>query len=67
MTTVTQLLTIPDFARRTGLPVTLARHLVYRGGVPSVRVGRRRRVDVRWVERWLAQGNPDIPEQKTAA
>jgi excisionase family DNA binding protein len=59
----TKLLSIPEFAKATGLSVWLARELVHRGDVPSVRVGARRRVDSRWVERWLAAGNPesDVP------
>lgn len=58
--TTTKLLSIPQFADATGLTDYLARALVMRGDVPSVRVGARRRVDSRWVEKWVNLGNPDI-------
>jgi excisionase family DNA binding protein len=54
--TVTKLLSIPEFAKATGISVRLARELVNRGDVPSVRVGPRRRVDIRFVEKWTADG-----------
>jgi excisionase family DNA binding protein len=53
---VTKLLTIPEFARATGLNYWLAWQLVRRGNIPSVAVGTRRRIDVRWIEQWLATG-----------
>lgn len=59
--TMTKLLSIPQFAHATGLSDALARALVMRGDVPSVRVGARRRVDSRWVEKWVNLGNPEIP------
>ena len=34
----------------------LCLHLVGTGQIPSVAVGRRHRIDVRWVEQWLASG-----------
>jgi excisionase family DNA binding protein len=58
--TITKLLTVPQFAEATGLSDPLARALVNRGDVPSVLVGRRRRVDARWVEKWVNLGNPEI-------
>jgi excisionase family DNA binding protein len=53
---MTKLITIPKFAEATGLPYRLCLHLVGTGQIPSVAVGRRRRIDVRWVEQWLATG-----------
>ena len=47
---MTKLITIPKFAAATGLPYRLCLHLVGAGQIPSVAVGRRRRIDVRWVE-----------------
>jgi excisionase family DNA binding protein len=58
--TTTKLLSVPQFANATGLSDTLARALVNRGDVPSILVGRRRRVDARWVEKWVNMGNPEI-------
>lgn len=56
MTTMTRLITIPRFAESTGLPYRLCLHLVGTGQIPSVPVGGRRRIDVRWVDQWLASG-----------
>ena len=53
---MTKLITIPKFAEATGLPYRLCLHLVGTGQIPSVAVGRRRRIDVRWVEQWLSTG-----------
>jgi excisionase family DNA binding protein len=53
---MTKLLTIPNFARETGLSYRLCLQLVESGDIPSVPVGSRRRIDVRWVEQWLAAG-----------
>ena len=53
---MTKLITIPKFAELTGLPYRLCLHLVGIDQIPSVAVGRRRRIDVRWVEQWLATG-----------
>ena len=53
---MTKLITIPKFAAATGLPYRLCLHLIGTGQIPSVAVGRRRRIDVRWVEQWLASG-----------
>jgi excisionase family DNA binding protein len=53
---MTKLITIPRFAELTGLPYRLCLHLAGTGQIPSVPVGRRRRIDVRWVDQWLASG-----------
>jgi excisionase family DNA binding protein len=53
---MTSLLTIPRFAKMTGLSYRHALHLVGTGQIPSVTVGSRRRVDARWVGQWLASG-----------
>jgi excisionase family DNA binding protein len=53
---MTKLITVPKFAELTGLPYRLCLHVVVTGQIPSVRVGRRRRIDVRWVNQWLADG-----------
>jgi excisionase family DNA binding protein len=53
---MTELITIPRFAELTGLPYRLCLHLVGTGQIPSVPVGRRRRIDMRWVDHWLAGG-----------
>jgi len=53
---MTKLITIPKLAEATGLTYWLCLHLVGTGQIPSVPVGRRRRIDVRWVDQWLAGG-----------
>ena len=53
---MTTLLTIPKFAEATGLSYRLCLHLVGTGQIPSVAVGSRRRIDVRWVAQWLEAG-----------
>jgi excisionase family DNA binding protein len=53
---MTKLITIPKFAAATGLSYRLCLQLVETGDIPSVRVGRRRRIDVRWINQWLASG-----------
>ena len=53
---MTRLLTIPKFAEATGLNYRLCLELVQAGKIPSVPVGSRRRIDVRWVEQWLTAG-----------
>jgi excisionase family DNA binding protein len=53
---MTQLITIPQFARATGLSYRLCLALGSSGKIPSVEVGGRRRIDVRWVDQWLAAG-----------
>jgi excisionase family DNA binding protein len=63
--TKTKLLSVPEFARATGLPVTLARTLVKSGEVPSLRVGRRHRVSSCWIETWLSLANPKISAPET--
>jgi excisionase family DNA binding protein len=64
---MTKLLTIPKFAQATGLPYRLCLHLVGTGEIPSVPVGSRRRIDVRWVEQWLSSGGyrPDLASSQT--
>jgi excisionase family DNA binding protein len=58
--TTTKLLTIPQFAHATGISETLARAIVKRGEVPSVQVGRRRRVSSSWIEKWTDLANPPV-------
>lgn len=53
---MTKLITIPTFAEVTGLSYRLCLHLVETGQIPSVPVGTRRRIDIRWVDQWLAGG-----------
>jgi excisionase family DNA binding protein len=53
---MTRLITIPRFAELTGLPYRLCLHLVGTGQIPSVPVGFRRRIDMRWVDQWLESG-----------
>jgi excisionase family DNA binding protein len=60
---MTKLITIPKFAKTTGLPYRLCLQLVGSGHLPSIRVGRRRRIDVPWVEQWLAAGGYQPSEQ----
>jgi hypothetical protein len=61
---MTKLITIPKFAQATGLPYRLCLHLVGTSQIPSVAVGRRRRIDVRWVEQWLETGGYRSAEQE---
>jgi hypothetical protein len=53
---ITRLITIPKFAEATGLPYRLCLQLVGQHYIPSVSVGHRRRIDMRWVDQWLADG-----------
>jgi excisionase family DNA binding protein len=53
---MTKLITIPKFAEATGLPYRLCLQLVGTAKIPSVQVGNRRRIDVRWIDQWLAAG-----------
>ena len=64
---MTRLITIPRFAAATGLPYRLCLHLIGTGQIPSVAVGRRRRIDVRWVEQWLATGGYRPDEEHRCA
>jgi excisionase family DNA binding protein len=64
---MTKLITIPKFAEATGLPYRLCLHLIATGQIPSVPVGRRRRIDVRWVDQWLASGGYRPSEQESPA
>ena len=65
---MTKLITIPKFAELTGLPYRLCLHLIGTGQIPSVAVGLRRRIDVRWVDQWLTSGGyrQNTPDQATA-
>jgi len=65
--TVTKLLSIPQFARATGLSDAAARAMIRDKQLPPVSVGRRQRVDVRWVLKWLATANPDVSPASTTA
>ena len=62
---MTKLITIPKFAETTGLSYRLCLHLVGTGQIPSVPVGRRRRIDVRWVDQWLACGGYRPPGRES--
>ena len=53
---MTKLITIPKFAKTTGLSYRLCLQLVGTGQILSVPVGRRRRIDEQWVEQLLASG-----------
>ena len=53
--TMTKLINTPAFAQRTDLPTGFVSNLVGTGQIPFVPVGRRR-IDVRWVDQWLAGG-----------
>jgi hypothetical protein len=61
----TKLITIPKFAEATGLSYRLCLQLVGTGQIPSVPVGRRRRIDVRWAEQWLAIGGYRPPVRES--
>jgi excisionase family DNA binding protein len=58
---VTKLLTIPELARETGLSYRLCLQLVRCREIPSIRVGKRWRIDQRWVDQWLA--NPQTEQR----
>ena len=53
---MTKLITIPKFAKETGLPYRLCLQLVGTGQLPSVLVAPDVGSDVRWIEQWLASG-----------
>jgi hypothetical protein len=55
--TTCNLMSIPKFAKFTGLNYSLARVLVIRGDVPSVNVGRRRMINEAWARKWVATGD----------
>jgi hypothetical protein len=62
----TRLLTIPAFAKATGLSCWSARELVRSGEVPSVPVGRRRRVSARFINEWIERSVTQCPATKEA-
>ncbi len=62
--TITKLLSIPDFAQAVGLGDNLVRNLVNSGAIPSIKCGSRRRIDVRFVDRWLAKAC-EVPAEQT--
>jgi excisionase family DNA binding protein len=64
---MTKLITIPKFAKATGLTYRLCLQLVSDGLIPSVRVGGRRRIDVRWAAQWLAEGGYQPTEMSEPA
>jgi excisionase family DNA binding protein len=66
---MTTLLTIPKFAAATGLPYRLCLRLVALGRIPSVQVGSRPRIDLRWVHQWLATGGyrAELPDGAPSA
>ena len=59
--TKTKLLSISQVAQVTGLSYYLSRRMVLNGTFPCVMLGSRRRINSIWVERWLAQSNPELP------
>lgn len=59
----TNLIPISDFAKSTGISYWLARQLVKNGAIPSIPVGKRRRIDERWIEKWLSMAD-DSQQQK---
>ena len=56
------LISIRQFAKATGINYKLARRLVLSGDVPSKQIGRRRRINARWLERWL-EDTATIPQE----
>jgi len=58
------LLTIPKFARATGLSVWLVRRSVQRGDIPSVRVGPRQYIDARLISRWTRSSTCTRPKRR---
>jgi hypothetical protein len=64
---MTKLITIPKFAELTGLPYRLCLQLVGTDQIPSLAVGCRHRIDVRWVDQWLAGGGycPQAQDSRT--
>jgi excisionase family DNA binding protein len=62
---MTKLITIPKFAETTGLSYRLCLQLVEKGSIPSVSVGSRRRIDVRWIEQWLSSGGYRPPKSES--
>lgn len=53
---MTKLITFPKFAGTTGLAYRLCLQSVGSGAIPWICVGRRRRIDMRWVEQGLPGG-----------
>ena len=63
--TNSKLVTIPSFAKSIGTSTKLARELVNSGDIPSVQVGKRRRVSAAWIERWTSAGANDSNTRAT--
>ena len=55
------LLTMPEVARRLGVPVARARELARQQLVPAVRLGRQWRCDAARLEAWIARGGQALP------
>ena len=53
-----KLLSIPQVAQVTGLSYYLTREMVLNGTIRCVMLGSRRRVNAKWLDRWLARTNP---------
>lgn len=53
------LLTVPEVAVRLGLGRSLIYQLLMRGEIPSIKVGRARRVPSQWLEEFIARKMED--------
>ena len=60
-------ITVAAFARGTGLPYWIAAQMVDRGEIPSITVGKRRRVHSAWIKTWLAKARNATPDDVCAA
>ena len=54
-------ITVSAFARATGVSYWLAMQMVNGGEIPSIIVGKRRRVHSGWVKKWLAKTRQATP------
>jgi excisionase family DNA binding protein len=59
-------ITVSAFARATGVSYWLATQMVDSGEIPSVVIGKRRRVHSGWVKKWLAETRKATPSRTAA-
>lgn len=56
-------LSLPQFSRVTGLSLYSTREGVRLGHIPTVLIGRRRRISMRQIEAWLAGSRANVDDE----